>query len=68
MFAGSAIDLAPFSPQLSEMAGKKALGSPLSSIIHPRYATEASALRPIAAGTSGTNQATLLPRHERKTG
>jgi hypothetical protein len=35
MFADSVIDLAPFSPQLPEMAGKEALGSPLRKGRHP---------------------------------
>jgi hypothetical protein len=36
MFTGSVIDLAPFVPQLPEMAGKEALGSPLTWIVHPQ--------------------------------
>jgi hypothetical protein len=34
MFTGSVIDLAPFVPQLPEMAGKEALGSPLAWVVH----------------------------------
>ena len=36
MFTGSVIDLAPFVPQLPEMACKEALGSPLTWIVHPQ--------------------------------
>jgi hypothetical protein len=36
MFTGSGIDLAPFVPQLPEMACKEALGSPLAWIVHPQ--------------------------------
>jgi hypothetical protein len=36
MFTGAVIDLAPFVPQLCEVAYKEVLSSPITWIVHPQ--------------------------------